>query len=189
MSLADAATIAALKHYACSCEPGICAMSDDGGDEPVDATLCGRIARDTLAAINPALAAPHPTKDEGSSTSGWYVEHNLANCEGFGASFIRDDWKWHLYTMPGAKPFGTISGYDKASIDFVIDALRRHLSAHPSAALQEGLRYAVGLLPGLAGAGNQPDNAVYTVMATKGEILKAREYLAAACPQHAEASK
>lgn len=41
----------------------------------------------------------------------------------------------------------------------------------------EALRYAVGLLPGLAGAANQPDNAVYSVMATKGEILKARAAL------------
>lgn len=39
---------AALKHYACSCEPGHCAMSDDGGPDPVDDQLCGRVAQAAL---------------------------------------------------------------------------------------------------------------------------------------------
>ena len=46
-------------------------------------------------------------------------------------------------------------------------------------ALERALRYAVGLLPGLAGAQNQPDNAVYTVMAAKCEIIEAHRLLAA----------
>lgn len=59
------------------------------------------------------------------------------------------------------------------------------LYAHPPAQggaverLREALSHAVGLLPGLAGAAHKPDNTVYTVMATKGEILKARAMLAA----------
>lgn len=48
------------------------------------------------------------------------------------------------------------------------------------AELEAGLNYVVGLLPGLAGASNQPDNAVYSVLATKGEILKARTFQTAA---------
>ena len=56
-------------------------------------------------------------------------------------------------------------------------------------ALEEGLRYTVGLLPGLAGAYDRPDNTVYTVMATKGEILQARKYLAATRPQDDEVAK
>lgn len=41
----------ALKHYACSCEPGHCAMSADDTDVPVDDQMCGRRAADALAAV------------------------------------------------------------------------------------------------------------------------------------------
>lgn len=40
----------ALKHYACSCEPGHCAMSADETDVPVDDQMCGRRAAEALAA-------------------------------------------------------------------------------------------------------------------------------------------
>lgn len=43
----------ALKHYACSCEPGSCAMSCDDTDQPVYDALCGRIAADALAENQP----------------------------------------------------------------------------------------------------------------------------------------
>lgn len=39
---------AALKHYACSCKPGHCAMSDDDTDEPVDEQMCGHRAAEAL---------------------------------------------------------------------------------------------------------------------------------------------
>lgn len=39
----------ALKHYACSCEPGHCAMSADDTDVPVDDHMCGRRAAEALA--------------------------------------------------------------------------------------------------------------------------------------------
>ena len=42
------------------------------------------------------------------------------------------------------------------------------------AELEGALKYAVGLLPGRAGASSQPDSAVYTIMAAKGEITRAR---------------
>lgn len=41
----------ALKHYACSCEPGQCAMSADDTDVPVDDQMCGRRAADALASV------------------------------------------------------------------------------------------------------------------------------------------
>lgn len=47
----NAGLIKALKHYACSCEPGHCAMSVDGDDTPCDDQLCGRTARDALRAV------------------------------------------------------------------------------------------------------------------------------------------
>ena len=59
-------------------------------------------------------------------SNAWQVEHKLAEVEGFGASYIRHEGRWKLYTMPGAKFFGTVEGFDRASIDFVIDALRAH---------------------------------------------------------------
>ncbi len=40
----------ALKHYACSCEPGHCAMSADETDVPVDDQMCGRRAAEALSA-------------------------------------------------------------------------------------------------------------------------------------------
>jgi hypothetical protein len=41
--------LATVRQYACSCVPEHCAMSDDGGSEPVDEQLCGRRARDAIA--------------------------------------------------------------------------------------------------------------------------------------------
>jgi hypothetical protein len=59
----NARLIAALKFYACSCEPGHCAMSADGDDVPCDDQLCGRTARDALRAIEAAiLKAKEPTQ-------------------------------------------------------------------------------------------------------------------------------
>lgn len=43
----------ALKHYRCSCEPGRCAMSVDGDDQPVDDQMCGRVAAQALATLSP----------------------------------------------------------------------------------------------------------------------------------------
>lgn len=53
---------AALRHYACTCPPGECAMSDDGSDTPVDDTLCGRVAQVALAARS--SSAPSGGGDE-----------------------------------------------------------------------------------------------------------------------------
>lgn len=60
-----------------------------------------------------------------------------------------------------------------------LDRLKQAPDALRVAELEGALRYAVDLLPGLAGADGKPDNTVYTVMATKGEILKARKAVAA----------
>lgn len=72
--------------------------------------------------------------------------------------------------------------YDQMAKDMLADMEAEE--AHPSPADErvrvavEALKYAVGLLPGLAGADSAPDHTVYTVMATKREILNARESLA-----------
>ncbi|MBI1684428.1 hypothetical protein [Caulobacter hibisci] len=58
--------------------------------------------------------------------------------EGFGASFDREDGVWILYTMPGAKAFGQIYGYDRERIDWVIAALRKAAAPDEKAALVEG---------------------------------------------------
>lgn len=60
------------------------------------------------------------------------VEHQLAAANGFGASYQREQGRWILYSMPDAKPFGAIDGFDKTSIDFVMDALRAALKVRPS---------------------------------------------------------
>ena len=70
-----------------------------------------------------------PQAREDAQPCPYDVEHKLAEVEGFGASYSREQGSWRLYSMPDAKPFGSIDGFDRASIDFVIDALRSHLRA------------------------------------------------------------
>jgi hypothetical protein len=43
---------------------------------------------------------------------------------GFGASYQREDDQWILYTTPGANRIGSIDGYDKSRLDWVVEALR-----------------------------------------------------------------
>lgn len=77
-----------------------------------------------LEAIQAEGARIEATPVQPHTGDAWNVEHKLDEAEGFGASYIREEGKWTLYTMPGAKPFGAVDGYDKASVDFVMDALR-----------------------------------------------------------------
>lgn len=68
---------------------------------------------------------------------------------------------------------------DQSAIaDFTDDAAIVRTALSLTGELCEALEYAVGLLPGMAGASSHPDNAVYTVMAAKCEIEKARASLA-----------
>lgn len=55
----------------------------------------------------------------------------LPGVEGFGASYNREEERWVIYTMPGVKPFGTVDGYNKGRLDWVIETLRSALAQHP----------------------------------------------------------
>lgn len=48
----------------------------------------------------------------------------FAEVAGFGASYQHEGDRWIIYTMPGPKRIGEIDGYDKARLDWIIEALR-----------------------------------------------------------------
>lgn len=60
---------------------------------------------------------------------------------GIGASFNRDTDSWGIYTMPGTVPVGTWKGY--IGIDWVMDALRKHLWHERQPTVIEKLREAM----------------------------------------------
>jgi len=94
------------------------------------------------------------TREEAPAEAGrdpYDVEHGLAGVEGFGASYSREKGKWLLYSMPGAKPFGSVDGFDRAAIDFVIDALRSHRTALRAQPQAREEAQPVGVVDGLIG--------------------------------------
>lgn len=114
----------------------------------------------------------------------WNVEHKLNEAEGFGASYIREKGKWILYTMPGAKPFGAVDGYDKASIDFVMDALRG-TRTKPDTGDVAALREALEPLARLEVPSRSVGNAgAYSIL--HSDIRRAQQVLAALSKPNAQ---
>ena len=54
-------------------------------------------------------------------------EKAFPGATGIGASYIRDINAWRLYTMPGAKAFGSVDGFNPDRINWIIAALRAAL--------------------------------------------------------------
>lgn len=48
----------------------------------------------------------------------------FSDAVGFGASYHRNGNQWVIYTMPDAKRIGSIDGYDKRRLDWIVEALR-----------------------------------------------------------------
>jgi len=58
-------------------------------------------------------------------------EKAFPGATGIGASYIRDINAWRLYTMPGAKAFGSVDGFNPDRLNWIIAALRAALEAEP----------------------------------------------------------